>query len=112
MVPNMCCLPNLSPRGFSGSFRLNENFFSGVALFDFCAEKDSFSNNIGGPSRGVLIVADLKQRPNWLDTSVRKLAARSKARVYSVTPITTTTYATEKTSKKTLHFFSQENRDT
>ena len=53
MAPNMPYLRSLSPSKVSGSFRLNENFFSGVALFDFCAEKDSFSNTSGGPSRGV-----------------------------------------------------------
>jgi len=106
MVPNMCCLPKLSPSELPGSFRLNENFFSGVVFFDFCAEKDSFSNTIGGPSRGVLIVVDLKQRPNSLDTSPGKSAVQTKARIRPVTPITTTVYATGKNEQKNITLFS------
>ena len=105
MVPSMPYLRSLSPCGFPGSFCLNGNFFSGVALFHFCAEKDSFSNTIGGPSRGVLIVADLKQRPNSLDTSVRSSALQTKARIHSVNPITTTVYATEKNEQKNITLF-------
>jgi hypothetical protein len=105
MVPNMCCLPKLSSWEVSESFRLNENFFSGVVFFDFCAEKDSFSSASGGPSRGVLIVADLKQRPDSLDTSVRRSALQTKARIRSVNPITTTTYATRKNEQKNITLF-------
>jgi len=106
MVPNVCCLPKLSPPELSGSFCLNENFFPRVVFFDFCAEKDSFSSASGGPSRGVLIVADLKQRPNSLDTSVRRSALQTKARIHSVNPITTTTCATRKNQQKNITLFS------
>jgi hypothetical protein len=105
MVPSMPYLRSLSPSELSESFRLNENFFSGVVFFDFCAEKDSFSSASGGPSRGILIVAYLKQRPNSLDTFARSSAAQTKARIHSVTPITTTVYTTGKNEQKTLHFF-------
>ena len=106
MVPNMCCLPKLSPCGFPGSFRLNGNFFSEVVFFDFCAEKDSFSSASGGPSRGVLIVADLKQPRISLDTFARQSALQTKARIHSVNPITTTTCATEKNQQKNITLFS------
>ena len=105
-VPNMCCLPKLSPREFYESFLLNENFFLRVALFGFCAEIYSLSNTIGGPSRGVLIVADLKQRPNSLDTSARRSALQTKARIHSVNPITTTTCAARKNQQKNITLFS------
>ena len=105
MMPSMPYLRSLSPLGFSESFRLNENFFPGVVFFDFCAEKDSFSSASGGPSRGVLIVADLKQRPNSLDTFARQSALQTKARIRSVTPITTTVYAAGKNEQKNIALF-------
>ena len=111
MVPSMPYLRSLSLREYSGSFRLNENFFSGVVFFDFCAEKDSFSSASGGPSRGVLIVADLKQPCNSLDTSVRNSALQTKARIHSVNPITTTVYATRKNQQKNITlFFARKSR--
>ena len=111
MVPKMPYLRSLSPREVSESFRLNENFFSGVVFFDFCAEKDSFPNTIGGPSRGVLIVADLKQLPNSLDTSPRRSALQTSRRIHSVNPITTTTYATRKNEQKNITlFFARKSR--
>jgi len=106
MVPNMPYLRSLSPREVSGSFLLNGNFFSGVVFFDFCAEKDSFSSASGGPSRGVLIVADLKQPPNSLDTSPQRTALQTKARIHSVTLVTTTVYATRKNEQKNITLFS------
>ena len=106
MVPSMPYLRSLLPCGFSESFRLNENFFSRVALFDFCAEKDSFSSASGGPSRGVLKGADLKQRTNSLDTFARSSAVQTKARIHSVTPITATVYAIRKNQRKNITLFS------
>ena len=106
MVPSMPYLRSLSPREVSESFRLNGNFFSGVVFFDFCAEKDSFSSASGGPSRGVLIGADLKQLRNSLDTFARRSALQTKARIHSVTSITTTTYATRKNEQKNITLFS------
>jgi len=111
MVPNMPYLRSLSPPELSESFHLNDNFFSGVVFFDFCAEKDSFPNTIGGPSRGVLIVADLKQLPNSLDTSPRRSALQTSRRIHSVNPITTTTYATRKNEQKNITlFFARKSR--
>ena len=105
MVPSIPYLRSLSPREVSGSFRLNENFFSRVVFFDFCAEKDSFSSASGGPSRGVLIVADLKQRPNSLDSSPRRSAAQTEPRIPSVNPVATTVYATRKNQRKNIALF-------